>query len=88
MDIERLQELSKPYVHRLTANIDAVKDTCDMVKEVIDDMDWHLSFRATTCLSIIEELLGVEIECEEFLDFLDSCAKKQLKGNLGDIGDV
>lgn len=88
MDIEKLQELSKPYVQRLTANISAVKDTCEMLKEVIDDMDWHLSFRATTCVILIEELLGVEIEFEDFLDFLDEHANNQLKNKPGDIDDV
>lgn len=88
MDIEKMQELSKPYVQRLTANMGAVKDTCEMLKEVIDDMEWHISFRATTCLTLIEELLGVEVECEEFLEFLDKCSKKQLRNEFGDIGDV
>ena len=88
MDIEKMQELSRPYVHRLTANIGAVRDTCDMLKEVIDDIDWHLSFRATACVTLIEELLGVEVECKDFLDFLDGRANKQLKNKPGDIGDV
>lgn len=88
MDIEKMQELSKPYVQRLTANIGAVRDTCEMLKEVIDEIDWHLSFRATTCVILIEELLGVEIECEDFLDFVDEHANKQLKNKPGDIDDV
>ena len=88
MDIEKMQELSKPYVQRLTANMGAVKDTCEMLKEVIDDMEWHISFRATTCLTLIEDLLGIEVECEEFLEFLDKCSEKQLRNESGDIGDV
>lgn len=78
MDLDKLCEKSKPYVSRISAQIDAVKDTCDMLREAVPNMDWNISFRATICLTLITELLGVECSCEEFLMALDNFAKKQL----------
>lgn len=81
MDFEEIEQISKPVVHRLTANLDAIKDTCDIMSDLIDDTDWNLAFRATACLTLVEMITGVTCEVKSFLDFLDSEAKKQLKGD-------
>lgn len=84
MDFEEIEKVSKPVVHRLTANLDAIKDTCDIMRDLIDDTDWNLAFRATACITMIKMVTGVECETKRFLDFLDDEAKRQLKGDLSD----
>jgi hypothetical protein len=84
MDFEEIEKVSKPVVHRLTANLDAIKDTCDIMSDLIHDTDWNLAFRATACITMIEMVTGVTCETKRFLDFLDSEAKRQLKGDSSD----
>ena len=84
MDRDDITEISKPYISRLTAQIDAMADTCNMMKEAIDDMDWNLAFRATTILTLIEQLLGITIGTTTLLDFFDEQAKRQLRGDIDD----
>lgn len=81
MDFEEIEQISRPVVHRITANLDAVKDTCDIMRELINDTDWNLAFRASACITMIEMVTGVECNVKRFLDFLDSEAKKQLEGD-------
>ena len=54
------------------------------MRDLVDDTDWNLAFRATACITMIEMVTGVECETKRFLDFLDDEAKRQLKGDLSD----
>lgn len=82
---KELTEVSKPTIHRLVAQIDAMSDTFDCLEEVTTDADWLFGMRSTACVFLIQKLLGVEVGCESFLDYIyEEYLKQERKKATGE----